>query len=198
MEGMGGTAAASGDAGGEALAGEAQNGHGDGGFDAVLAEFAGMAESHEEMRQQLAGLPEQLQAQQGFGGDPSAFYDDLGADDGPGLDAGLDPGNQFDDPEGTAREVADGLGQFIGDQIQQAVAPIQQQHDDLKFSHDVAQLVSDYPEMADPETATAVWRAVATYRAGHRPAGARLQRRAGATGLSRRPCARGGGARAGR
>ena len=173
-EGMGGgPAAASGDAG-EAFAGEAQqsNGqNGQGGFDAVLAELAGMAESHEQMRQQLAGLP-QLQAQQGFDGDPSAFYDDLGADDGPGLDAGLDPGDPFDgesfDPEAAVRAEAQAIGGYVQSQtepLREGLQSLQDAHENLQWQHDVSELVAEFPEMGQQETAVSVWGATA--RAAH-------------------------------
>lgn len=180
MEGMGGgPAAAQGDAG-VADGGAAQNGqNGDGGsqFDAVLADLAEMAEGQELMRQQLAGLPEQLRGlplgdhplPEGDG-DPSEF--DGGGDlDALGLeDAGGDPGDAFDagDPAADAAALAGALDGFVAAQtepLREGLQQLQSAHENLQWQHDVSELVAEFPEMGEKETAVSVW--LATARAAH-------------------------------
>ena len=165
-EGMGGgPAAASGDAG-EAFAGE-QDGHAqqngaDGGLDfsAVIDQLNSMASGQEEMRQALEGLaPQQVQQLADLPEGDHPFHEGEGEGEGdPGFDAsglddaGFDPG----DPEAEAHQQAQAIGQFVNDQVQQAVAPIQQQVDQRLQRADAEgqwrDVLQAFPELGHDET----------------------------------------------
>jgi hypothetical protein len=146
MADQGAQAQGQGEGGGEAA--EAQQGPD---FQAVVEQLGSMAQGQEEMRQALAGLPELLQGQQQGPGEPE-----------PQL---LDPSMlDFENPQFDPNQAAQGLMGFVDQQwqqreqqlMQQHVAPLQQQVQQLFQTQGAMNLVAQYPEMGEEETARQV------------------------------------------
>jgi hypothetical protein len=134
-----------GEGGGEAA--EAQQGPD---FQAVVEQLGSMAQGQEEMRQALAGLPELLQGQQQQG-------DNIGPD--PQL---LDPSmldfeNPAFDPNAAATSIQGWMEQQWQQReqqlLQQHVAPMQQMVQQMMQTGEARDLVAEFPELEDEETA---------------------------------------------
>lgn len=135
-----------GEGGGDAA--EAQQGPD---FQAVVEQLGSMAQGQEEMRQALAGLPELLQGQQG---------QEQGQEE-----ALLDPSMlDFENPQFDPNQAAQGLQGWVEQQWQQReqqlmeqhVNPLRQQLGLIQQTGEARDLVAEFPELGEEETARSV------------------------------------------
>jgi hypothetical protein len=167
MEGSGiGGGVAAADAGGVALAGDGdaqgngQNGLGD--LAAVVEQLGQVREGNEELRKFLMdnNLGEGDHAWPEDGEEPF----DLGelGFDATGLDAGADPGEQFD-----PHTDAQAINQALGGLVQEAMAPLQdevRQHlADAQREGQVRDLLGEFPDLNDEKTMRDVLDSARTY-----------------------------------
>jgi hypothetical protein len=121
-------------------------------FQAVVEQLGSMAQGQEEMRQALAGLPELLQGQQ--------------QGEQPGQEeALLDPSMlDFENPQFDPNQAAQGLQGWVEQQWQQReqqlmeqhVNPLRQQLGLIQQTGEARDLVAEFPELGEEETARSV------------------------------------------
>lgn len=138
-----GTATAGGDAGG----GEAQQGAGAAAPDmsGVMAALQEMGAGQEELRSLLQGQ-QQGEGEQGDDGMDLSFLDALG-------DPGVDMEQVSQQFAGLIQSEAQ---RIAAEQVQQATAPLQEGLSELRQERAMEALVSEFPEMGDPEVAQKV------------------------------------------
>jgi hypothetical protein len=136
-----------------------QNGQGEGGegqaqpgFDAAaLAEQLGSEFTTRNAEQLREMLPQMLQEYQQAQQEPEAEPDgDLN------FDFMTDPEAQYEDP----RQVAERLQQQFDQRLQQAldakIGPLEQQQTEMRHRQEAQNLVDEFPQLADPDTARQV------------------------------------------
>jgi hypothetical protein len=110
---------------------------------AIADQFGQLTDGHEEMRQILAGLQEQLAQPQQEAELPALDLDAGGLEH-----AGGDPGDAFGDPQADAQELAGHLSAVMDAHT----APIREELGDLRRTHEAAQLIQEFPEMGEGDT----------------------------------------------
>jgi hypothetical protein len=154
-------AQAQGDGGAQADGGEAQGFEQAAGLHAV-PDLSALADRLDEMAQGQDELRAFLTQNQFGPGDHAWPEDDGGGDDRDfdldalGLEqAGLDPGDDFaldGDPAADAQELADHFAAMVDHQT----APLRNEIADLRQAHEASELIAEFPEMGDGETAEQV------------------------------------------
>jgi hypothetical protein len=153
-QGQGGQAGA--DAGQQ---GDAQQGEQQGGPDygALLSQLESVPGSLAETQQMVRDLAAQMQQAPG---------DDTGGDDTAPIDVDLsflDADAPTFDPEAAQQQLSDVIGQLVDKGVQQHVAPLQQQQDEQRRQWETQQLVNEFPELNDVDTAREVLQSAQDY-----------------------------------
>jgi hypothetical protein len=143
------TGAAGGDAG-QTTQGEAQgeNGGGDAPSTAQIAEMlAAQQSSQQEMFQYLQSEPWRQQE----------AAPEEAQQESPELDLSfLDMDDPSYDPNTIAQRLGGLIDQTVEQRLQQGIAPLQQQQEEMRRQSEVQALVGEFPEFGDPETGKAV------------------------------------------
>jgi len=145
--------AAAGDGGGEQQQQEGQEQQGQQpDFAAMQQQLAELGPSLEQMRGMLTEQQEQQQAwaeqQQGYEGDPSQEQQQPQADL-----SFMDPDSPAYNPQQTAMALAQLMQQESQQQVQAAVAPLQEQIATMEAQRQADLLAGEFPELEDPEIA---------------------------------------------
>lgn len=135
---------------GQAQQGEAQ-GQQDGANDALLQQLSSLPDSLAETQQMVRDMAQQFQSQQGQQqtGEPETAPLDVDL-------SFLDAESPAYDPEAAQQQFAQQIQQLVEQGVQQHVAPIQQAQTEQRIQWETQQLLNEFPELNETETAKQV------------------------------------------
>lgn len=147
--GVGGNGAAQGDAAQQGQQGDGQQ-QGGQDFGALAQQLESLGPQLEAQRQSLQGVTDWIQQQQGAGDDGQQQADE------PVLDLSqLGPEFAYMD-EGSQQQFQQGFQQAVSQAVAQAMEPVTRQQQEFRMEQQARDLVSEFPELGERETAEQV------------------------------------------